>query len=337
MGVVRDRFAQMAFTKPIALRALVVVLTLGSFACHSSSPTVKLTRFAFSPDGKTLLGVLAESRTSFLYQISLDSGKAQRLTSTRSGYEGGASYSPDGKRVVYSYSENKDAHSTIMISNSDGSSVRRLTSNGNDFFPIFLRDNKTVLFGRANFFGAYSPIASPHMHEWDLYSIDDQGEHLQRLTKEALYQISPMCISADGKLLMFTSADGISIRSLASLSPPFMNLRPAVPNHPSRPVYGEAKFLPDGKNIVFLAASESSTVYDYDVYRLNIETPKAEKLTTGNGYASDLEVSPDGRTAVFVKWKLGWNRSPESGDVTLLDLTHNTTRPLKIEGLPSGQ
>lgn len=344
--MVRDKFTLMALNKPTAPRGLVILLALalnlGTLACHSTSQSAKLTRFTFSPDGKTLLGVLAESNASFLYKITLDSGNAERLTKTTSGFEGGAAYSPDGKRVVYSYSENKDAHSTIMLANADGTAVRRLTSDGNDFFPIFFPDNKTVLFGRANFFGAYSPIASPHMHEWDLYSVDDQGEHLQRLTKEALYQISPMCISADGKLLLFTTADGINIRALANLTPPLMNLRPAVPNHPPRPAYGEAKFLPDRKNIVFLAASESTTVYDYDVYRLTLDlskqdASKAEKLTSGNGYTTDLDVSPDGKTAVFVKWKFGWNRKPESGDVVLLDLTNNSTRPLKINGLPSGQ
>jgi Tol biopolymer transport system component len=332
----------MAFTKPVLQRSLLLflsglLLTFGSLACKPSTHPGELTRFAFSPDGASLLAVAAAPNASFLYKIALDSGRATRLTTTTSGYEGGANYSADGKRVVFSYSANKDAQSSIMIANADGSGVRRLTSEGSDFFPVFLPDNVTVVFGRSAFFGRYSPAATAHLHEWDLYSIDDKGEHLQRLTKEALYDMSPLCLSPDGKLLMFTTMEGISIRALANPATPVMILRPEVSNHPATPVFGEAKFLGDSKNILFLAASQGAKIYDYDVYRMNLETKKPERLTTGNGYSTDLQVSPDGRTAIFVKWKLNWNRQPVGSEVLLLDLTTNTTRPLEIKGLPPVQ
>jgi Tol biopolymer transport system component len=333
----------MAFTKPalqVSLLSVVLtlsfVLTLSLLGCKPSVHQAELTRFAFSPDGTSLLAVVAAPNASFLYKVALDSGKATRLTNTTSGFEGGANYSPDGKRIVFSYSANKDAQSSIMIANADGSGVRRLTSEGSDFFPVFLPDNQTVVFGRSAFFGRYSPAATAHLHEWDLYSVDDKGEHLQRLTKEALYDMSPLCLSPDGKLLMFTTMEGISIRPLANPATPVMVLRPEVPNHPATPVFGEAKFL-DSKNILFLAASQGTKIYDYDVYRMNLEMKKPERLTTGNGYSTDLQVSPNGRTAIFVKWKLNWNRQPVGSDVVLLDLTTGTTRTLEVKGLPPAQ
>ena len=327
----------MASPKP-ALQGLLptLVLILGSLACQpTSAKQVRLTRFAFSPDGTTLLAVVSTGGSSFLYRIALASGNAGRLTHATAGYEGGASYSPDGKRVVFSYSPDKDAQSSIMIANADGSNLRRLTSAGNDFFPLFLPDNKNVLFARSAFFGRYSPASSPHPHEWDLYSIDDQGGHLERLTKEALYDLSPPCLSPDGKTIMFTTFASISLRPLANPATPVSTLHPEVPDHPRTPMFGEAKFLPDSKSIVFLAASERGQIFDYDVYRMNLDNNKPERLTTGNGYSTDLQVSPDGRSAIFVKWKLSWNRRPIAGDVQLLDLTTGTMHTLVVQGLPT--
>jgi Tol biopolymer transport system component len=64
--------------------------------------------------------------------------------------------------------------------------------------------------------------------------------------------------------------------------------------------------MPDGKSILFMAASDGKHGYDYDVYRLDLGTGTLERLTNGNGYATDLKVSADGNTAVFLKWHSDW-------------------------------
>lgn len=60
--------------------------------------------------------------------------------------------------------------------------------------------------------------------------------------------------------------------------------------------------VPDGKGILFLAASEGKHGYDYDVYRWT---------SKGNGYATDLNVFPDAKTAGFLKWRSALARHPQ--------------------------
>jgi len=63
--------------------------------------------------------------------------------------------------------------------------------------------------------------------------------------------------------------------------------------------------VPDG-NVLFMVVSNGKHGYDYDIYRVTISTGALEKLTDGNGYAKDLKVSADGRTAAFLKWRKNW-------------------------------
>jgi hypothetical protein len=66
---------------------------------------------------------------------------------------------------------------------------------------------------------------------------------------------------------------------------------------------------------------------------LNLETDAIERLTKRNGYATDLRVFPDGKTAVFLKWRSDWHGTPVDSDLFWLDLqSHNVTH-MKISGL----
>jgi Tol biopolymer transport system component len=64
------------------------------------------------------------------------------------------------------------------------------------------------------------------------------------------------------------------------------------------------------KSILFLAATEGWRFYDHDVYRLDLETGVVERLTKKNGYATDLRVSADGKTAAFLKWSSDRHATP---------------------------
>jgi Tol biopolymer transport system component len=91
--------------------------------------------------------------------------------------------------------------------------------------------------------------------------------------------------------------------------------------------------MPDGKSILFMAASDGKHGYDYDVYRVDLETGSLERFTNGNGYATDLKVSADGKTAVFLKWQSDRHRTPVKNELYLLDLQSQTLRPVNVSGV----
>jgi len=91
--------------------------------------------------------------------------------------------------------------------------------------------------------------------------------------------------------------------------------------------------MPDGKSILFMAGSDGKHGYDYDVYRVNLATGSLDRLTTGSGYATDLKVSADGKTAVFLKRQSDWHGTPVKSEVYLLDVQTHKLTVLKVTGL----
>ncbi len=144
-------------------------------------------------DGKLLAIDFGDDNSSFIYKIDVDSGNATRLTDAKVGRESSPAFSPDGKRISYSYSPGKGQPSSIVIENVDGSNRQSWSSSGgNDYWPEFSLDGKTIIFARSAYYGNYSPIAQPHPHSWDVYAGDSNGTNLRRLTHEEFYIASPL-------------------------------------------------------------------------------------------------------------------------------------------------
>jgi Tol biopolymer transport system component len=311
---------------------LCVSFLVACTACNRAEP--RFEGFTFSPDGTSIFAVYFHSGSSFIYKIPIDSGKATRFTRGKEGFEGVPSFSPDGKLIAYSYSPGHKVHSRIIICEVDGSNAHPFaTLEADDFRPLFSTDNKTIIFARSGYFGSYSPIAQPYHHEWNFYASDLSGGNLRQLTNEDFYMVSRASVSPDGKSLLFVSSedsasgDGMLIYSLEQPGKPKQVLRPHVKREPAQSTFNDPIFLPDGKSILFLAATTgASSAYDYDVYRMDLQTQEIEKRTIANGYAYNLQVSPDGKRAVFVKGL----KDPE---IVLLDLANNQLTPLKVTGL----
>jgi Tol biopolymer transport system component len=66
---------------------------------------------------------------------------------------------------------------------------------------------------------------------------------------------------------------------------------------------------------------------------VDIGTGAVEQLTKGNGYATDLKVSADGKTAVFLKWSSDWQGTPVKSELYLLDVQSRKLTPIKVTGL----
>jgi Tol biopolymer transport system component len=91
--------------------------------------------------------------------------------------------------------------------------------------------------------------------------------------------------------------------------------------------------MPDGKRILFMAATGGKREDDYDVYTLDLETGAIERLTDGTGYAGGPTLFPAGETAAFLKWREDKHRTIVGTDVYLLDLQNRSLTPLRVTGL----
>jgi Tol biopolymer transport system component len=324
----------------ILRNGLILLFLFRPMICIGKSPD-HIGSVAISPDGKLIAVGFEKGATSFIYKIAVDTGNATRLTNVKTGKELSPAFSTDGKRIAYSYSPGDGAHFSIVIGNVDGSDLRTWSpSETNDFSPVLSPDNETIIFSRSGFYGSYSPIAQPHRHGWRFYASELDGTNVREINEESFYMASPASVSPDGKSMVVVTEGidtnrQIAIYSLDRHGQPTQSLRPHVPKEADRkdPILNCPNYLPDGKSILFMAASFGKHGFDYDVYRIDLETGSLERLTNGNGYATDLKVSADGKTAVFLKWRSDWRGTPDRSELYLLDVQSHKLTSFRVNGL----
>jgi Tol biopolymer transport system component len=173
-----------------------------------------------SPDGKTIVWTSMRDGDLDIYAMNLDGTHVRRLTD-EVGYDGGPFFSPDSKRIVYRASHPIDAQDIdsykallaqslvqpgqleIYVMNADGSGKRQVTANGaSNFAPYFHPDGKRIIF--SSNVETRSVEGRPAFH---LYLVKDDGNGLERVTYEGLFNSFPM-FSPDGKKLVWVSNRG---------------------------------------------------------------------------------------------------------------------------------
>lgn len=317
--------------------AALLLFALSSASYGHVSSRARIASLAISPDGKLVAFGFGYEKASFIYVAPVETGVAKRLTDAKDGEESSPSFSVDGKRIAFTDSPSDDTRPRIVIVNVDGTDPRQWSLPQTDAFsPVFSPDGKTIVYGRSGYLGSYSPIAQAHHHAWNFYTSDLDGKNERQLTDESFYSASAPSISADGKSMVLMTegvdtAQQIAVYSLDHAGKPTRSFRPHVPEEVDHknPIFNCPNFLPDG-NILFMAANEH---FDYDVYRLIPDTGAIEKLTDRNGYATDLKVSADGRTAVFLKWRKTRLGESDGADLYLLEVQSHKLTPLTVVGL----
>ena len=131
-----------------------------------------------------------------IFEADPDGSNLRRLTFT-TGYDAEGSYSPDGKRIVFT--SQRDGDLEIYVMDADGQNQRRLTyGKGYDGGPFFSPDLKTILYrgdrrndGKMNL---------------QLRLIDAQGRNDRAITDNAVFNWCPYW-HPSGKCLIFTQVD----------------------------------------------------------------------------------------------------------------------------------
>ena len=150
----------------------------------------------------------------------------KRLT-REPGYDGGAFFSPDGRRIVYRRDAPRDEAGLaryqeqlaqglyspgaleIWVMDRDGSNKRQVTRLGAaSFAPFFHPDGKRILFS--------SNHPDPRGRNFDLWLVNDDGSGLERVTSDPTFDGFPM-FSPDGKTLVFASNRGAKVRGETNL------------------------------------------------------------------------------------------------------------------------
>ena len=149
-----------------------------------------------------------------LYSMNTEGGDLKRLTS-RVGYDGGAYFSPDSKKIVWRASVLPDEKAVsdyqsllkqnlvrpvsmeLWVADADGSNAQQVTRNGAaNFAPFFTPDGKRIIFA--------SNMGDPKRRTFEVYLINLDGTGLEQVTYGAQFDSFPM-FSPNGKKLIWAS------------------------------------------------------------------------------------------------------------------------------------
>lgn len=254
--------------------------------------------YNLSPDGRTIVFSGAGNGGKDLYTFNLATHAVTQLTNT-SSYENYPAFSPDGHRIVYQAAQNLEKPRYLFIRSLDGRQVRQLTYKGffADFYPAFSHNGQQVVFSRARQF--YSDNrGETTWNSFDIYIVNSDGTHLQRLTSvESKGFIRPV-FSPDDKRILFEETTGDNFDRcimqviVGSHSPPQMVIK-----------YKEGatavSFFPDGRHVVFVGNDGSGP--ELMITTLGGAQVSLNTVRFGNGSGGyDPKVAPDGRKIYFL-------------------------------------
>jgi Tol biopolymer transport system component len=149
-----------------------------------------------------------------LYIMDLKTTKVKRITKEL-GYDGGAWFSPDGKKIVWRASRPKTeaeikeykellkdglvapTKMEVWVADADGKNAKQITNLGNaNWAPNFTPDSKHIIFCSNHEYKRGFPF--------NMYLTDIDGNGLEKISRDKGFDAFPM-FSPDGKKIAFSS------------------------------------------------------------------------------------------------------------------------------------
>lgn len=167
-----------------------------------------------SPNQKEVVFTSTRDGDLDLYVMSAEGKNPRRVTSDL-GYDGGAFFTHDGKRLIYrayhpqtekekaEYRANlkqnvyRPSWLELFIVDKDGKNKKQITNlKGGTFAPFMFPGDKRVIFA--------SNYTNPRGRNFNIYAIDVDGKNLEQITFSGTFDSFPM-FSPDGKKLVWAS------------------------------------------------------------------------------------------------------------------------------------
>jgi len=271
---------------------------------------------SISPDDEQILFSYYIEGIASIYKANVDGTGIEQITSPTNEDHLRPTFSPDGLKILFlKFPHNtEDPKSEIYLMNLDGTEEEQITDNkAHITHAIFSPDGNKIYFLESGYFGHYSPIASSHPHDFDIYSIDIDGSNITRITYLEEYEMMGISINSKGTELIYSIYDENNPVHLLSLTnDTTISFKPSG-KYRSESFYTLVFSPIDDKKIVFISVSpvyEGS--YEYELFLYDIVLDDPIQLTNLHKHADDPCFFNSGNTILFIQdqnWPNSWKTS----------------------------
>jgi len=243
----------------------------------------------FSPDGRTIVFASTREDDDFeIYVMRADGSGAKRLTRSP-GRDAHPIFTRDGKRILFQSPRGGGPTGVpgevdLYVMDADGGNPRPLiTGPGFDGVPSLSKDGRTLAYMHGTPEG--------EAFHWEIHVADPDGKNGRALTANGWSSQVPVFDPKGGRIALHANPETLNQIFLMDLGThalsPLAEGADGVSEVPS--------FSPDGRDVAFTSTRDGPR----DLYRVEVETDKVTRLTTGMDVWSQAAWSPDGRRILF--------------------------------------
>jgi Tol biopolymer transport system component len=182
--------------------------------------------------------------------------------------------SPDGNFLAVSSDDQHNGTHFIRVYDFKRGISTRLTTNGDEHYPVWSRDGKQIAYRTGGIAG-------------DCYEVPADGSGPPKILLKSDVRAGPQDWSADGRLMFMTISDQHPFPSLAVYSPSDHKIEPFAAEGV------EAKFSPDGKWVVYVGPGRGILVEPFP--------GPGRRIQVSTGAAAQPRWSHDGRQIFFIQ------------------------------------
>ena len=243
-----------------------------------------------SPDGTTIvyrrmrMDIQKDKATGNLWQIDVDGGQHQKLTSFE-GSESGAVWSPQGDRLAFVRSTTEGSEIYVYWIES-GKTARLTQVSGSPSSLSWSPDGSKIAFRMK------VPTAPPVLIKMPKKPKGAQWAKAARITDRLYHEADGRGYIKPGFSHIFiVDANGSAAQQLTS---------------GDFPIRGSLSWHPNGRKIYFSGNRKPDWEYDYrntEIYELSLDTQKIKPLTDRNGPDYNPQISPDGQLIAYLGYE----------------------------------